>query len=87
MGTRAATLEEQTTFNPAQLRRLLICNLDAVAMPDLALTGRQALEAARSYGPVVLPTIRTDLEAHREALVRLLRKWSNRPFMIGSIAT
>jgi hypothetical protein len=46
------TLEQQTTLNPAQLRRALACNVDAVAMPDLSLTGHRAVEAALQYGPL-----------------------------------
>jgi hypothetical protein len=68
-----STLEEQTTLTPAQLRRVILCNLDAVALPDLALTGHQALEAAVQHGPLTLPGLRTDLEAHREAVVQGVR--------------
>ncbi len=69
-----ATLEAQTTFNPAQLRRLIVCNLDAVAMPDLSLTGHRAVEAALQHGPLLLPVFRTDLQEHRAAVVQLVRE-------------
>ncbi len=74
MNPRAkATLEQQTTFNPAQLRRLIVCNVDAIAMPDLSLTGHRAVEVALQYGPLTLPVLRTDLLAHRSAVVQLVR--------------
>jgi len=68
------TLEQQTTLDPAQLRRTILCNFDAVPMPDLALTGHRAVEAALQYGPLTLPVMRTDLQDHREAVVRLMRE-------------
>ena len=75
MNPRAkATLEQQTTFNPAQLRRILICNFDAVAMTDLSLTGHRAVEAALQHGPLILPVLRTDLQEHRAAVVQLVRE-------------
>jgi len=74
MNPRAkATLEQQTTLNPAQLRRMIVCNLDAVAMPDLSLTGHRAVEAALQHGPLTLPVLRTDLQEHRAAVVQLVR--------------
>lgn len=68
-----STVEQQTTLTPAQLRRVILCDLDAVALPDLALTGHQALEAAVQHGPLTLPGLRTDLEDHREAVVQGVR--------------
>jgi hypothetical protein len=74
MNPRAkATLEQQTTLNPAQLRRVIVCNFDAVPMPDLSLTGHRAVEAALQYGPLTLPLLRTDLQEHRAAVVQLVR--------------
>jgi hypothetical protein len=69
-----ATLELQTTFTPAQLRRIIVCNLDAVVKPDLSLTGHRAVEAALQHGPLTLPVLRTDLQAHRAAMVQLVRE-------------
>ena len=68
-----ATLEQQTTLNPAQLRRVIVCNVDAVPMPDLSMTGHRAVEAALQHGPLTLPVLRTDLQAHRAAVVQLVR--------------
>lgn len=66
-------LEQQTTLNPAQLRRVIVCNVDAVPMPDLSMTGHRAVEAALQHGPLTLPVLRTDLQAHRAAVVQLVR--------------
>lgn len=68
-----ATLEQQTTLNPAQPRRAIVCNVDAVTMPDLSLTGHCAVEAALKHGPLTLPVLRTDLQEHRAAIVQLVR--------------
>ena len=74
MNPRAkATLEQQTTLSPAQLRRAIVCNVDAVHLPDLSLTGHRAVEAALQHGPLTLPVLRTDLQEHRAALVQLVR--------------
>ena len=68
------TLEGQSTFNPAQLRRLVLLNCDAVpGTVDLALSGHRALDSAQQYGPLRLPAVRTDLREHRTPLVHLLR--------------
>ena len=72
--TAKSTLEGQTTFNPAQLRRLVLLNCDAVpGTVDLALSGHRALESAQEYGPLRLPAVRTDLREHRTPLVHLVR--------------
>ena len=69
-----STLEAQTTFNPAQLRRLVLLNCDAVpGTVDLALSGHRALDSAQQYGPLRLPAVRTDLREHRTPLVHLIR--------------
>jgi hypothetical protein len=68
------TLEQQTALNPAQLRRLIVCNFDSVAMPNLSLTGHRAVEAALTQGPLPLPPLRTDLQPHRAAVVQLIRE-------------
>jgi hypothetical protein len=70
---RASTLEAQTTFHPALLRRLLIGNLDAVSMPDVALSGHRALQEAADHGPLDLPGPRYDLATHRPAVVAAVR--------------
>jgi hypothetical protein len=55
------------------MRRAIVCNFDAVPMPDLSLTGHRAVEAALQHGPLTLPVLRTDLHEHRAAVVELVR--------------
>jgi hypothetical protein len=69
-----ATLEEQTTFSTAQLRRLVVTNLANVVCPDLATMGHQALEAAARHGALPLPLPTVDARTWRPAIVELLRE-------------
>jgi hypothetical protein len=68
-----ATLAAQTSFTEAQLRRLIPLDVTALTMPDLALTGRRAVVAAREAGPLTVPTPHGPLDAWREAVVQALR--------------
>jgi hypothetical protein len=69
-----ATLEEQTTFSTAQLRRLVVANLGNVALPDLATMGHQALEAAAKQGPLSLQPPAVNAETYRSHIVGLVRE-------------
>jgi len=69
-----ATLEEQTTFSTAQLRRLVVTNLTNVALPDLATMGHRALEAAAKQGPLQLKSPMLDAQAYRPQIVALVRE-------------
>src|SRR5262249_47861695 len=68
------TLSGRTGFSLPQLRRLVPCDLSAVLLPDLALEGGRALEAARQMGPLPLRPPRASCEEFRHAVVRLLRQ-------------
>ena len=68
------SLTARTGFSLPQLRRLVPCDLGAVPLPDLALTGARALDAARAAGPLTLRAPTGSCEAWREAVVRLLRQ-------------
>lgn len=68
------TLEEQTTFSTAQLRRLVTANLANVALPDLANLGHRALEAAAKQGLLPLPSPTANAKAWRSHIVRLVRE-------------
>jgi hypothetical protein len=75
MNPRAkASLEERTTFSLAQIRRLVLCDLDQIRLPDLALLGEQALQAAAQHQPLTVPTPRTDCQQYRPQIVRLVRE-------------
>ena len=68
------TLEEQTTFSRAQLRRLVLTDLTRVALPDLANLGHRALEAAAKQGPLPLPLLTINAETWRSKIVGLVRE-------------
>lgn len=68
------SLSARTGFSPAQLRRLVPCDLGAVSLPDLALEGGQAIEAARQAGPLALRPPRGSCGEFRSAAVKLLRQ-------------
>jgi hypothetical protein len=75
MNPRAGqSLTARTGFSLPQLRRLVPCDLGAVPLPDLALTGARALDAARAAGPLTLRAPTGSCEACRQAVVRLLRQ-------------
>ncbi len=67
------SLTARTGFSLPQLRRLVPCDLGAVPLPDLALIGDRALDAARQAGPLILRAPKGSCEEFREAVVRLLR--------------
>ncbi len=69
-----ATLEERTTMSTAQLRRLVVTNLDDVVLPDLANIGHRAIEAAAAHGPLRLRAPTVDAETWRPHIVRLVRQ-------------
>jgi len=68
-----ATLEEQTTLSPAQLRRLVVVDFSTVTLPDLALIGHNALTAAVEHGPLTLNSPASDAAAWRPQIVTLMR--------------
>lgn len=69
-----ATLEEQTSFSTAQLRRKVVINLANVVIPDLANLGHLALEAAIKHGPLPLPSPSANAETWRSQIVGLVRE-------------
>jgi hypothetical protein len=68
-----ASLEDRTTFRPPQLRRMVLCDLDQIRSPDLALVGEQALQAAAQHQPLTVPMPRTNCQQYRPQIVRLVR--------------
>ncbi len=68
------SLTARTGFSLPQLRRLVPFDLGAVPLPDLALTGEEALDAARKAGPLTLRAPKGSCEEFRGAVVRLLRQ-------------
>ncbi len=68
------SLAARTGLSVPLLRRLVPCDLGAVQLPDLALEGNRALDAARRAGPLPLQASRDSCETLRPAVVRLLRQ-------------
>jgi hypothetical protein len=67
------SLEGRTAFSTAQLRRLVLCDVDHIPLPDLALIGEQPLEAAAQHVPITVPSPRHNCQQYRAHVVRLLR--------------
>src|SRR6266446_3211723 len=57
------TLEQQIGLSPPQIRRAVLANLDAVVMPDLAVIGQKALDAASADAPLQLAAPAVDCRA------------------------
>ena len=71
------TLEQRLGLSPPLIRRALIANLDAVVMPDLAVTGERALEAARAHPPLTVSPPAVDCQPFERRIIDLLREILN----------
>jgi hypothetical protein len=67
------SLEGRTTFSAPQLRRLVLCDVDHIPLPDLALLGERPLQAAAEHPPIQVPPPRVDCQQYRPQIVRLVR--------------
>lgn len=67
------TLEGRLGLSAPLIRRAILVDLDAVPMPDLAAVGEVAVEAARTYPPIVLASPAADGGAFHDAIVQLTR--------------
>jgi hypothetical protein len=67
------TLEGRLGLSAPLIRRAILVNLDAVAMPDLALVGEAAVEVARAHPPLVLAAPAADGQAFHDAIIQLTR--------------
>jgi hypothetical protein len=68
-----ATLEQQLGLSAPQIRRAILVNLDAVAMPDLAVSGERALEAARVHPPLAIGPPAVDCRPFHDRIVEVTR--------------
>jgi hypothetical protein len=68
-----ATLEQQIGLSAPQIRRAILVNLDAVAMPDLAVSGERALEAARAHPPLTIGPPAVDGRSFHDRIVNFTR--------------
>jgi hypothetical protein len=71
------TLEQRLGLSPPLIRRAVIANLDAVVMPDLAVTGERALAAARAHPPLPVPPPAVDCQQFDRRIIDLLREILN----------
>ncbi|MEO7860596.1 MAG: hypothetical protein ABIU05_09145, partial [Nitrospirales bacterium] len=67
------TLEGQLGLSASLIRRAIIANMNAVVLPDLSLSGGEAVSAAHTQGPIMIKAPTCDCEEHREVIVDLLR--------------
>ncbi len=67
------TLEQRLGLSAPLIRRALVANLDAVVMPDMALTGETALVAARAQTPLTLSPPAKDCQVFDRRMIELLR--------------
>jgi hypothetical protein len=70
----SSTLEGRVGLSTPLIRRALLVNLDAVRMPDLAVVGQQAIDAARARGPIVFGEHGHDLPGSHDTIVELVRE-------------
>jgi hypothetical protein len=71
------TLEQRLGLSPPLIRRAIIANLDAVVMPDLALTGERALTDARAHSPLTVASPAVDCQSFERRIIDLLREILN----------
>jgi hypothetical protein len=67
------TLEGRLGLSAPQIRRAIVANLDMVPMPDLAVTGEEALTAARAHAPLILSAPAIDCRLYHRQIVALTR--------------
>jgi hypothetical protein len=67
------TLEGQLSLSAPLIRRAIIANVNAVVLPDLSLSGGEAVSAAHTQGPIMIKAPTCDCEEHREVIVGLLK--------------
>jgi len=67
------TLEGQLGLSAPLIRRAIILNVNAVVLPDLTLSGGEAVSAAHGQGPIMIKAPTCDCEEHRNVIVGLLK--------------
>ncbi len=67
------SLSDRTTFAVPQLRRLVLLDTDKVELPDLALRGDAAVQAAVKHEPLQITPPKTDCTEYRGAVIQTLR--------------
>src|SRR6185295_10516087 len=67
------TLEGQLGLSAPLIRRAIIMNVNAGVVPDLSVSGGEAVSAAHAQGPIMIKAPTCDCEAHRDVIVGLLK--------------
>jgi hypothetical protein len=67
------TLEGQLGLSAPLIRRAIVANVNAVVLPDLTLSGGEAVSAAHTQGPIMIKAPTCDCEEHRNVIVDLLK--------------
>jgi hypothetical protein len=71
---KGETVEERSGLETSEIRRHFICDLDKVDIPDLAVRGEEALEAARQYGPLALPKPQGNCSKYRLKIIEFFSR-------------
>src|SRR6185295_12040721 len=67
------TLEGQLGLSAPLIRRAIIMNVNAGVVPDLSVSGGEAVSAAHAQGPIMIKAPTCDCEEHRDVIVGLLK--------------
>ncbi len=67
------TLEGQLGLSAPLIRRAIIANVNSVVLPDLSVSGGEAVSAAHTQGPIMIKAPTCDCEEHRDVIVGLLK--------------
>ena len=67
------SLEGQLGLSAPLIRRAILANVNAVVLPDLSLSGGEAVSAAHTQGPIIIKAPTCDCEEHRDVIVGLLK--------------
>jgi len=68
-----STLEGQLGLSAPLIRRAIIANLNAVVVPDLAVSGGRAVSEARARGPITITPPTYNCEESHKVIVGLLK--------------
>ena len=68
------TLLQKTSFDNPVIRRLIPCDLNAIELPDLREVGKEAIEAAKKFGPLAIRRPRFDCKECGQELIEYVKK-------------
>jgi len=68
------TLLQKTSFDNPGIRRLISCDFNVIELPDFREVGKQAIEAAKEFGPLAIERPRFDCKECGQALLEYTKK-------------